>query len=143
MMKKIFILCVMLLSMLLAAVAWAELKEGFWEITTQTELKGMPGVPGSMPSTTFRQCIANNNAVPKNTDKNYTCKTVSQKTIGNTTNYNIECKSKEGVMLTSGAVTYTANTMSGSSTTSFKMQGQPEMKMLSKIRGKYIGVCPK
>lgn len=140
MMKKTLIIFTVVLSILWTASAFAEFKEGLWEITTQVEMKGMPQ---SMPPTTFRQCITKNEAVPQNKDKSYDCKTVNQKISGNTVSYTVECKGKEGAMQTSGTTTYTDKSMNGESTTTFKMKGQPEMKMANKIKGKYIGVCPK
>lgn len=139
-MKKTLIIFVVFLSMLWAAGAFAELKEGLWEITSQVEMKGMKQ---SMSPTTFRQCITKNDAVPKNKDKNYECKTIKQNVSGNTVSYTIECKGKEGTMQTSGTSTYTDTFMNGASTTNFKMKGQPEMTMSNKIKGKYLGVCPK
>lgn len=140
MMKKTLIIFTVVLSVFWAASAFAELKEGLWEITTQVEMKGMPQ---SMPPTTIRQCITHKDAVPQNKDKNYDCKVINQKISGNTVSYTVECKGKEAVMETSGTTTYTDTFMNGSSTTSFKMKGQPEMKMSSKIKGKYIGACPR
>lgn len=141
MMKKTMItVVVLLLSMFWAVGAWAQLKDGLWEITTQVQMKGMPQ---QMPPTTFRQCISKSDPVPKSQDKSYECKTTSQKMSGNTVSYAVECKGKEGVMATTGKNTYTGSTMDGSATTSFKMQGQPAMQMDSKMTGKYIGACPK
>jgi len=140
MMKKTLIIFVVLLSMLWTVGAWAQLKEGLWEITSQVEIKGMPQ---SMPSTTVRQCLTKSDPVPQNKDKNYDCKTTGQKISGNTVSYSVECKGKEGVMQTSGTTTYSDNSMNGASTTNFKMKGQPAMQMANKIKGKYIGACTK
>ena len=139
-MKKTLIVLVVVLSALWAAGAWAQFKDGLWEITTQVEMKGMPQ---QMPPATMRQCITQSDPVPKNQDKNYECKTTGQKISGNMVSYTVECKGKEGVMLTSGKTTYKGNMMDGAATTSFKMKGQPEMQMNSKMKGKYIGPCPK
>ena len=130
----------LLLSMVWATGAFAELKEGLWEVTTQVEIKGMPQ---SMPPTTFRQCITKKDAVPQNQDKNFDCKTINLKTSGDTVSYTVECKGKEGMTKVSGTTTYTDNSMNGSSTTTVKMKGQPEMQMTSKLKGKYIGACLK
>lgn len=138
--KKIMISVVVLLSMLWTAGAWAQLKDGLWELTTQAEIKGMTQ---QMPPATFRQCITKNDPVPKNQDKNFDCKTTAQKISGNTISYTVECKGKDGVMTTTGQSTYTGSTMDGTANISFKMKGQPEMQMNSKMKGKYIGVCPK
>jgi hypothetical protein len=120
--------------------AWAQLKEGLWEFTTKVEIKGMPK---TMPATTFRQCVTKSNPVPQNKDKNYDCKITSQKFSGNTVSYAMECKGSQGMMQTTGKTTYTGNTMEGDSTTVFKIKGQPQMQMANKMKGKYIGPCPK
>lgn len=138
--KTSIIVLAVVLSFLWISTSWAELKEGLWEITTQVEIKGMPQ---SMPPTTFRQCITKSNPVPQSHDKNFECKIINQKVSGNTINYTVECKGKEGTTQVSGATTYTENSMNGSSTTVVKMKGQPEMQMVSKIKGKYVGACPK
>jgi hypothetical protein len=139
-MKKTLIIFAIVVSLTWTVGAWAELKEGLWEITTQVEIKGMPQ---SIPPATVRQCITKNDAVPQNKDKSYECKTTAQNMSGNTVSYTVECKGKEGEMQTSGTTTYTDNSMNGTSTTNFKIKGQPEMRMANKIKGKYIGVCPK
>ena len=138
-MKKILI-AVVFLSMLWAAGAQAQLKDGLWEITTQVEIKGMKQ---QMPPTTFRQCVTKSDPVPKNQDKNYECKTTAQTMSGNTVSYTAECKGREGLMTTTGKNTYAGSTMTGLSTTSFQIKGQPAMQMNSKMTGKYIGPCPK
>ncbi len=139
-MKKTLIMVVLLLSVFWAAAAWAQLKDGMWEISTQVQIAGMKQ---QMPPTTARQCITKSDAVAKNQDKNYDCKTTSQKISGNTVSYAVSCSGKDGEMQTTGKSTYTGNTMDGSATTSFKMKGQPAMQMNSKMSGKYLGPCPK
>ncbi len=139
-MKKTSLLLIVALSLFWATAALAELKEGLWDITTQVEMKGMPQ---SIPPTTFRQCITKSDPVPQNKDKNYDCKIISQKVVGNTVHYNVQCTGKEGTIQTSGTTTYTNQSMSGSSTTSMKIKGQPEMKMSNTMKGKYIGPCPR
>jgi len=138
-MKKTLIILAVFLSALWTANARAEFKEGLWEITTQVEMKGMP----PMPPTTIRQCITRNDPVPQTNDKNYDCKIIDQKISGDTVRYTVECKGKEGEMKTSGTSTYTGNSMNGTSTTIFKMEGQPEMQMEGKTTGKYVGNCSK
>ena len=120
--------------------AYAQLKDGLWEITTQVEIKGMKQ---QMPPTTIRQCITKSDPVPKNQDKNFECKTISQNVSGNTINYVVECKGNQGVMTATGQSTYTGSTMAGSTQTRFIMKGQPEMQMANRMTGKYLGACPK
>lgn len=140
MLKKIWIVLITVCIVAMASGVFAQLKDGLWEITTQVQIKGMPQ---QMPPVTSRQCMDKSDPVPKNQDKNYDCKTTSQKISGNTINYTVECKGKDGVMVTTGKNTYTGSTMDGTTTTSFKMKGQPEMQMTSKMSGKYLGACPK
>ncbi len=97
----------------------------------------------SMPPSTTRQCITNSDLVSQNTYNNYECKTIDHKTNGNTISYTLECKGAEGVMQISGTITYTDNSMNGKSTTNFKMEGQSDIQMTSKIKGKYVGSCSK
>ena len=137
-MKNTLIIFAVLLSMIWTAGAFADVKEGLWEITSQVELKGMPE---STPPNTVRQCITKNDPVPRSKDKNYDCKTIAHKISGNTVIYNVECKGKEGVMETSGTTTYSDNSMKGTSTIKVKMKGQPEIQMVSNIKGKYLGKC--
>jgi hypothetical protein len=139
-MKKSIAIVFVLLSFMWTACAWAQLKDGLWEITSQVEMKGMPQ---KMPPTTFRQCITKNDPVPKSQDKSFECKVTHQKLTGGTVSYTVECKGKEGEMTTTGKNTYAGSTMDGSASVSFKMKGQPEMQMASKTKGKYIGPCPK
>lgn len=106
-------------------------------------MKGIPGTQ-SMQPTTVRQCITKSNLVPQNKDKDVDCKPVNIKNIGDTVNYNMECKSKDGgVIQTSGTSTYTGSSMSGSSTTNIIKKGQPKIVMSMTTRGKYIGACTK
>lgn len=139
-MKKTLIIFTLLLSMFWTTGAFAEVKEGLWEITSQVEIKGMPE---STPPHTVRQCITKNDPVPQSKDKNYDCKTKAHKISGNTVTYNVECKGKEGIMETSGTTTYSDNSMNGTSNTKVKIKGQPEIQMVSKIKGKYLGKCSK
>lgn len=142
-MKKMLILFVVLLPMLWTAGARAELKEGLWEITTQMEMKGFPGMPAMQPAT-VRQCITKSNPVPQNKDKDVDCKPVNVKNIGDTINYSMECKGRDGgVIQTSGTSTYTGSSMSGTSTTNIIKKGQPKIQMSVKTKGKYIGACTK
>lgn len=121
-----------------ATGAGAQLKDGLWEMTTQVEIKGMLH---QMPPTTFRQCLTKDDPVARQPDGKGECKTTTLKVSGNSVSYTMECKTAEGVMKTTGKHTYTGNTMEGTATTKFKMQGQPEMQMVSKMKGTYIGPC--
>ena len=137
--KKITVLAV-LFTLVWAAGAYAEIREGLWEITTKVEMKG---VPMQIPATTVKQCITKDKAVPKSASEDYECKTKDYKVSGDTVTYSVECWGKGGLMITEGKTTYKGNTFDGTSTTKIKAKGQPEMQMSNKISGKYIGPCKK
>ncbi|PKN17593.1 MAG: hypothetical protein CVU71_16150 [Deltaproteobacteria bacterium HGW-Deltaproteobacteria-6] len=139
-MKKIWIVLMVWFMVVSAGSAMAQFKDGSWEMTTQMEMKGMPH---QMPPATFRQCITKSDPVVKNQEKGYDCKTTSLKVSGGTVAYSVECKGKDGTMVSTGTNTYTGSTMSGTATISLKMKGQPGMQMTSRMKGKYIGPCPK
>ncbi len=121
--------------------ASAEIKEGLWEITTKTTVKGMPM---QMPATTMKQCITKKDPVPQQKqDKSTECKIKDQKISGDTVTYTMECKTPEGTMITNGKTTYKANTFDGATDTTIKMKGQPDMQMSGTTSGKYLGPCPK
>lgn len=133
------------ISLLWITGAGAQMKDGLWEITTKMEVKGMKGMPGNMPATTMKQCITKKDPVPQpeRKERGQDCKMKDQKIVGDTVSYAMECKSKDGVALISGKMTYKGNTFDGSSTTNYKGKGQPEMQMTNRMSGKYIGPCPK
>lgn len=137
--KKLMVLAV-IVSLVCVSSALAEIKDGLWEITSKVEIKGMSV---QMPPSTSRQCLSNNDPVPKSKDKNTECKMKDQSISGDTVTYVMECKSKDSVVLTSGTMTYKGNTFTGASTTNIKSKGQPQMQMHNKLSGKYIGPCTK
>ena len=134
-----------LISMIWITGAYAQMKDGLWEITTQMEVKGMQGMPGNMPARTMRQCITKKDPVPQpeKKERGQECKMTDQRISNNTVTYAMECKGKGSVVLISGEMTYKGNIFDGSSTTNYKGKGHPEMQMMNKMSGKYIGPCPK
>ncbi len=140
MLRKKLLLLVILFSIIWIANVSAEIKDGLWEITTKVEMKG---VPVQIPATTVRQCVTKNNPVPQSTAKGYECKTKDYKVSGDTVTYMVECTGKKSAMLTLGETTYKGNFFNGTSTTTVKNFGQPDMQINNKISGKYIGPCKK
>jgi hypothetical protein len=140
MLNKKLIGLAILVSLIWVVSASAEIKYGLWEITTKMEIKGMPG---QMPPVTVRNCTTKSDPVPKSSTKGSECKTKDFKQSGDTITYTIECTGKNSVTLTSGKMTYKENSFDGTSTTTTKTKGQPEMQMTTKMSGKYIGPCTK
>ncbi len=137
---RILIALSLIILPLFVTSAWAEIKDGLWEITTRIEMKGMPG---QIPPTTVRQCLTKKDPVPQAQDKQNNCKMIDQKVSGDTVTYSMECKGKDSVVFTSGTMSYKGNSFTGTSAMKIKSKGQPEMQMNSKIDGKYIGRCTK
>ena len=116
--------------------AGVDMKEGEWEVSTETTMK-MGEM--SMPSRTNKvtKCLTREDLVPK-TEKDKECKIVKQKVTGNKVSWRMECKKTEG----EGEITYSGTTYNGF----FKMKTVEEgqtMTMNMKLAGKYLGPCPK
>jgi hypothetical protein len=140
MLNKKLIFLAIFISLIWVAGSSAEIKDGLWQITTKVEMKG---IPAQMPATTVKQCITKNNPVPQSDAKNYECKTKGHSVSGDTVTYVVECTGKNSAMIIIGETTYKGNTFDGTSTTTVKTKGQPDMQINNKISGKYIGPCKK
>ena len=142
MLRNFFIALAVVITLVLVAGASAEMKEGLWTITTQAEMKGMPM---QIPPTTMKQCITKKDMVPKpeKQEKGQECKMKDQKVTGDTVTYTMECKTAEGSMTSSGKMTYKGDSFDGTTNTTMKTKGQPDMLVNSKMTGKYVGPCPK
>jgi hypothetical protein len=141
--KNMAIVLSIIVSFAFTTVAFAEIKEGLWEIKTSVEMKGMSM---KMPATTARTCISKNDMVPKpparERGQEQDCKVKEQKISGDTVTYALECTDKGGMtMEISGKMTYTGDAMEGDST--MIMKGSMPMEMSTKMSGKYIGPCTK
>ncbi len=142
MVRNGFVALAIIITLVLVAGASAEMKEGLWTITTQAEMQGMPV---QMPATTMKQCITKKDMVPKpeKQEKGQECKMKDQKVTGDTVTYTMECKTAEGSMTSSSKMTYKGDSFDGTTNTTMKTKGQPDMLMTSKMTGKYLGPCPK
>src|SRR4030066_478398 len=77
------------------AAGGPDFQEGLWEITTVSEMPGMP----AMPSVKQNQCMTNKDYVPHSKEeKDNSCTVSDLKANGNTVTWKMECKSKEGEM---------------------------------------------
>ncbi|WP_432820881.1 DUF3617 domain-containing protein [Trichloromonas sp.] len=125
------------LLVLLAVVAEAggvDMQEGLWEITTTTE---MPGVPFQIPPMTFTQCITQQDLVPQNEEPDSECTLTDQRTDGNTVSWRIVCKGEGGSSRGEGKVTYHGDSFEGD----MKMSMDQGMQMVNHMQGRRIGAC--
>lgn len=117
--------------------AWADsgpaMNEGQWEMTIETEMKGMPM---KMPPTIFTQCITKQDPVPQSQQPGQQCAAKDVVTDGNTVTWTIECDTPGGKSTGKGKVTYDKDSMQGSMTMS--VQG---MEMTTRFKGRRLGPC--
>ena len=120
---------------LLIGAAGAEpyMNPGKWEITTKTEMAGMP--PQSL---THTQCITAKDMVPMSKDANNECQVTDMKTRGNTVSWKISCGGQGGKMNGTGQVTYSGNSMNGVMDMTIVSYGTKVRNVLS---GRRIGAC--
>ncbi len=139
-MSRITCIAVIAVSLLWTSIGFGEIKEGQWEITTKTSMKGMKM---QMPATTIKQCVTKKDPVPQKQEKGTECKMTDQKMTGDTVTYTMECKAPDSTMISSGKMTYKTNTLNGTTNTTINAKGQPQVQMTSTMSGRYLGPCPK
>jgi len=135
-MKKEGLLIGSFISIILSiSLAWAgpQMNPGKWEITTKTEMAGMP-----TQSMTHTQCITNEDLVPMSEDANQECQVTDIKIKGNTVSWKIKCSGQGGQMDGTGQVTYLGDTMNGTMIMNIKSYGTQVKNTLS---GRRIGKC--
>lgn len=116
--------------------AGVDMKEGEWEISSETSMTmGTMSMPSMANKSTY--CLTREDLVPK-TEKDKDCKMVKQKVVGNTVSWRIECKKSEG----EGEITYRGSSYKGNFRMKTVEDGQT-MTMNMKLAGKYLGPCPK
>lgn len=120
---------------LISVWAWAgpQMNPGKWEITTKTEMAGMPA-----QSITHTQCIKNDDLVPMSNDANQNCQVKNIKTSGDTVSWEITCGGQGGQMDGTGEVTYNGDTMEGKMEMTIKGM---DTKVKNTLSGKRIGPC--
>ncbi len=119
-----------------ARSAGVDMKEGEWEISSETSMTmGAMSMPSMADKSTY--CLTREELVPKS-EKDKDCEMVKQKIAGNTVSWRMKCKKSEG----EGEITYRGTTYKGF----FKMKAVEDgqtMNMNMKLAGKYLGPCPK
>lgn len=116
--------------------AGVDMKEGDWEISTETSMT-MAGM--SMPSQANKStyCLTREDPVPKS-EKDKECRIVDKKVAGNKVSWRMVCKKGEG----EGEISYHGTTYNGSFRMKMVEDGET-MNMNMKLAGRYLGPCPK
>jgi len=121
------------------AFAGPNINTGLWEITTDTEMIGMPDMPKmNVPSQTHRQCLSKEDLVPQSKEASQECKIINVSESGDTISWKIICSGKNGSMEGTGEVTYSGDSLEGSMNMEIK---GTDMKIRNKIKGHRIGEC--
>lgn len=110
-----------------------------WEVTTRTE---MPGMPAGMGDSTMTMCI------PKGGEKDPKkfmqqdgdCEVTDIKTAGSKTTWKMRCNSNGEDMSGTGEVTHKTNSYQGVTKLSGQSEGQP-ISMTANFNGKRIGTA--
>lgn len=136
-MKRMLSMVVGAVMLLPAGLFAAEpIREGYWEITSQTE---MPGMPMKLPSTTIKHCYTKEDVKDQKTvinrDKN--CTLTDYKVSGNKVTWAMKCTGEQAGIFT-GETVFSADAYN--SIMKMKTQGH---NMTVKVKGKRIGECPK
>jgi hypothetical protein len=131
-------IAVIFLSLTLVLSAWAEpnVKEGNWEITSTTEIKGL----GATPPQKVNQCISQKDVIPM-AAKDDQCKVVTSNVSGDAVTWAIECRKPEGTIEGQGEIIYKGETFDGLIRWTVSQPGQDKAEMTQKIQGRRIGAC--
>ncbi len=137
MLKKIFIVSVIVLAFVSVSCAGGapDMKEGRWEISTKTE---MPGMPMSIPTMKHTQCLTKKDLIPQNNQPGNECKITTTSVAGNTVTWNMQCSGNGADMEGRGSITYSGNSFKGKIEITMS---KTSMKMISHISGHRIGDC--
>jgi len=118
-----------------ASASKINMQDGQWEITTTTEMQGMPA--GMMKPYTFTTCLTQKDPVAKQQDMPAECKMQDMKTVGNTVSWAVVCPDSSS----KGSITYAGTTYDGQVESKIKVEGK-EMVSKMTMKGKYLGPCP-
>ncbi|MDX9715512.1 MAG: DUF3617 family protein [Dissulfurispiraceae bacterium] len=137
-MKRIFLMLAVLCFIFTFAgcgssSAGPDIKDGLWEITTTTDMPGMPA--GLMQPFTHTTCLSKKDYVPKN-EQDTSCKVEKSEVKGSTVTWKVVCSTGTS----SGRITYSGSSFDGATETAIKAEGK-DMKINSTMKGKYLGPC--
>jgi len=112
------------------------IRDGYWEVTSQTE---MPGMPMKIPASTIKHCYSKEDVKDQKKviarDKN--CTMTDYKISGDKVTWAMKCTGQSAGTF-NGETIFSADAYI--STMKMKTQGQ---NMMVKVKGKRIGECPK
>ena len=118
------------------AFAADTIRDGYWEVTSQTE---MPGMPMKIPANTIKHCYSKEDVKDQKKviarDKN--CTMTDYKVAGNKVTWAMKCTGKSAGTFNGETI---FSTDAYTSTMQMKSQGH---NMTVKVKAKRVGECPK
>ena len=138
--SNMFLIAIISLIVLPLGTALAEpnVTPGKWEVTTTTEMVGVPGMAGMVPPVTHTQCLTKGELVPQSEQSSKECKMSDIKVDGDSVSWKMSCSGQSGEMEGTGTVTYKGDSMTGTMNMVLKGAG---MQIKNTISGKRIGAC--
>jgi len=142
---KSALLVIPLLVFSVSAAAIPRIIEGMWVITTEMNMPVIPGIRSLGSSeNTQRQCLTNKNLIPDLSNQSgQNCRTVKSSVSGDTVSWAIECDSNGTISIGRGSITYKVDSMHGTTEMSINspFEKDKRVKMITRIRGRWIGEC--
>ncbi len=130
----LLILCMVIVVPMGTVWAGPRMNPGTWEITTRTQMAGMP-----TQALKHVQCITADDLVPVSQDANQECQVTDIVYKGNTVSWKMSCGDESGGMTGTGSVTYKGNSMNG--VMDMTVSGGGTMRVKNTITGRRIGDC--
>lgn len=119
-----------------SAYAIESIRDGYWEVTSQSE---MPGMPMKIPASTVKHCYSKEDVRDhkKVIAREKNCTLTDYKVAGNKVTWAMKCTGQNSGTF-NGETTFSADAYN--SIMKMKSQGH---NMTVKVKGKRIGDCPK
>ncbi|MGE5300879.1 MAG: DUF3617 domain-containing protein [Acidobacteriota bacterium] len=120
-----------------SSYAMQNITEGKWEITSRVVMEGLPM---AVPPVKTTMCLSNKEAVPQKAQKNQNCKMISNKVLGDTVTWAMQCRDKNGTTDSEGKITYKGSSFDGKVVVNMKNK-EGSQKITQNMHGKRIGNC--
>ena len=137
-MRVLFWTVLIILSCMQISSSQAQMRSGKWEVSSTTEMSGMP-MQMKIPPVTFSMCIDKQppDKPPIAADKS--CKFSNYKVTGDAATWKMECEG-HGKMSGEGSILFKGDTYTGASSMVMQMGGM-SMQMKNTYSGKRLGDC--
>jgi hypothetical protein len=127
-----------MLSMAAGATEAMDVQAGLWESRIESVIEGLPISP---PPMIHRNCVSEEDLVPKMESPGQECKVLEHRVSGSTVNWQVQCNQDGMTMTGTGKIVYSGDSYEGDVV--MTMDGGPmgPMKMTQTMSGQRIGDC--